>query len=67
MNDDKPTYQQLSAKLDVVLSQLQEPDVDVDQALKLYEEGLQLAKKCEAHLKRAENKLTKLAPQAKLG
>jgi exodeoxyribonuclease VII small subunit len=66
MNDDKLTYRQLSAKLDDVLLQLQEPDIDVDQALKLYEEGLQLAKKCEARLKQAENKLAKLAPQAKL-
>lgn len=67
MNEDKLTYQQLSANLDHVLARLQESDIDVDQALKLYEEGLRLAKQCEARLKQAENKLTKLAPQAKLG
>lgn len=67
MSEDKLTYQQLSTNLDRVLAQLQEPDIDVDQALKLYEEGLRLAKQCEARLKQAENKLTKLAPQTKLG
>lgn len=60
------TYQQASAKLDEILSKLQEPDVEIDEALKLYEEGLHVAKKCESLLKQAENKLTKLAPHAKL-
>lgn len=67
MNDNTPTYQQLSDQLDAVLTKLQQPDIDVDQALELYEEGLQLAKKCEARLKQAENKLSKLAPSDKLG
>lgn len=63
----KQNYQQLSAALDEVLYKLQQPDIDVDEALKLYENGLELAKQCEDYLKQAENKLTKLAQATKLG
>lgn len=67
MTDNDQTYQQLSTKLDDVLNKLQQPDIGVDQAVDLYKEGLQLAQKCEARLKQAENKLAKLAPGSKLG
>lgn len=67
MTDNAHTYQQLSSQLDDILSKLQQPDIGVDEALELYEEGLKIAKKCEAHLKQAENKLAKLAPAGKLG
>ncbi len=50
-------YQQLSEKLDELLAKLQNPDVDVDEALKLYEQGQVIIKKLEDYLKTAENKL----------
>jgi len=53
-------YQSLSAELDGVLTALQQPDVQVDEAVKLYGQGLKLVEQCERHLKQAENKLTKL-------
>lgn len=57
-------HQTLSAELQRVLGELQRPDVQVDEAVKLYEQGLQLAAKLEAHLKQAENKIQKLQAQA---
>jgi exodeoxyribonuclease VII small subunit len=53
-------YQTLSAELDGVLAALQQPSVQVDEAVRLYEQGLKLVAACEAHLAQAENKLTKL-------
>lgn len=53
-------YQTLSAELDGVLAKLQDPDIQVDDAVKLYEQGLKLVSELEKHLKKAENKLTKL-------
>ena len=53
-------YQTLNAELNTVLAQLQNPDVDVDKAVKLYEQGTKLIEQLEKHLKQAENKLAKL-------
>ncbi len=53
-------YRTLSMELDAVLAQLQEPNVSVDQAVKLYEQGSQLIVKLEEHLRQAENKIKQL-------
>lgn len=60
---EKEDYQTLSDKLDAVLAKLQAPDVHVDEAVKLYEEGLKLISTLEKHLKQAENKIEKLKAQ----
>lgn len=56
----KNDYQTLSTELDDVLAKLQNPDIQVDEAVKLYERGLMLVAQLEKHLKQAENKLTKI-------
>jgi exodeoxyribonuclease VII small subunit len=56
-------YQTLYEQLDTVLAKLQAPDVHVDEAVKLYEEGLKLVDTLEKHLKQAENKIEKLKLQ----
>jgi exodeoxyribonuclease VII small subunit len=53
-------YQTLSAELDVVLNNLQRSDIQVDEAIRLYEQGLKLIEELEANLEQAENKLTVL-------
>ena len=62
---EKQDYQVLSEKLDDVLAKLQAPDVHVDQAVMLYEQGLRLLAALEKHLKQAENKIEKLKAQSK--
>jgi exodeoxyribonuclease VII small subunit len=57
-------YQTLSSELEQVLGALQQPDVQVDEAVKLYEQGLKLAATLETHLQAAENKIQKLKLQA---
>jgi exodeoxyribonuclease VII small subunit len=53
-------YQALSLELDEVLAKLQQPNVQVDEAVKLYEQGLKLIEQLETHLAEAENKIEKL-------
>ena len=61
---EKEDYQTLSEKLDAVMAELQAPEVRVDEAVKLYEEGLKLIAALEKHLKQAENKIEKLKVQS---
>jgi exodeoxyribonuclease VII small subunit len=58
-------YQALSSQLEEVLSKLQAPNVGVDEAVKLYEQGLKLIAALEKHLHEAENKIEKLKLQSK--
>lgn len=61
MPTKKPVdYQELSQELDSVLAALQQPDVAVDEAVKLYEQGMKLIAQLEDHVTKAENTLEKL-------
>jgi exodeoxyribonuclease VII small subunit len=53
-------YQALSIELDEVLAKLQQPNVQIDEAVKLYEKGLQLIEQLEKHLQLAENTIERL-------
>lgn len=55
-----PDYQSLSAELDAVLLALQQPDVAVDDAVKLYEKGVTLVAALEKHVEQAEHTLEKV-------
>lgn len=56
----KLSYEQLKAELDGILAELQQGDLDIDQALKHYERGLELVRQLEAYLKTADNKVRQL-------
>jgi exodeoxyribonuclease VII small subunit len=56
----EPSYREISDQLDAVLARLQQPDIQVDDAVRLYEEGLALAAALEKHLQLAENTIRKL-------
>jgi exodeoxyribonuclease VII small subunit len=60
----KKDYQTLSAELDEVLATLQQPDVQVADAIVLYERGLKLVAEIETYVSEAENKLERLHLQA---
>jgi exodeoxyribonuclease VII small subunit len=53
-------YQALKSELDGIMQALQQEDLDVDQALKHYERGLELVKILENYLKTAENRVSEL-------
>jgi exodeoxyribonuclease VII small subunit len=53
-------YQELKAELDSIMLELQREDLDVDEALKHYQRGLELVQALENYLKTAENKIKTL-------
>lgn len=53
-------YQTLSLELDEVIARLQQPDIQVDEAVTLYEQGLALIDQLEKQLQRAENAIERL-------
>ena len=55
-----PQYTELRDELDTVLARLQSDDLDIDEAVKLYARGTELVGRLQAHLKSAENVITKL-------
>lgn len=61
--ESSKTYQELSSELDTVLAKLQQPDIAVDDAVKLYEQGMKLAAELEKHITKAENTLQKVRLQ----
>ncbi len=60
MANTKSNYAGLSQELNEILTKLQSSDLDIDEAIKLYERGLNIANQLEKYLKTAENKITKL-------
>jgi exodeoxyribonuclease VII small subunit len=56
----KSDYKSLNAELDEILVQLQAENLDVDQAVELYERGIEITKELETYLKEAENKVEKI-------
>jgi exodeoxyribonuclease VII small subunit len=57
-------YQTLNRQLEDTLARLQQSDIEVDEAVKLYEQGLKLVAELEAHLATAENKIEQLKLKA---
>lgn len=56
----KPTYEALQAELDKIMIALQQPDLDVDQAVKHYQRGLELVTALEDYLEKAENRVKEI-------
>jgi exodeoxyribonuclease VII small subunit len=53
-------YKSLQTELDEILDNLQNDDIDVDEALKSYERGLIIIKDLEKYLSNAENTVKEL-------
>ncbi|MBP7807065.1 exodeoxyribonuclease VII small subunit [Candidatus Saccharibacteria bacterium] len=54
------TYKQLQAELDEVMDKIQAEELDVEEAIKLFERGEKLIAELELYLKTAENKIKRL-------
>lgn len=54
---DEPTLQQQLAELDELLAWFDRPDVDLDEALKKFDEGVKIAESAKAKLTSLENKI----------
>lgn len=60
MKVKKTDYKILNTELDDVLNKLQSEDLDVDEAVVLYERGIAITKELETYLREAENKVAKI-------
>lgn len=57
---NQPTFRELNEQLETILAQLQAEDLDVDEALKLHEQGKKVISELEKRLATAQLKITKL-------
>lgn len=66
-----PKFEDCIQRLEGIVQQLEKGDIPLEQALKLFEEGIQLSQSCRQDLEAAEGKVEillrqngKLAPEA---
>jgi exodeoxyribonuclease VII small subunit len=55
------SYRQMAAELDQIMQWFESGDMDIDEAIKKYEEASNLINEMEKYLKTAENKIKKIA------
>ena len=60
MATKKYTFQQAMSRLDEIVTGLNSNNLELEEAMKLFEEGLKLTKQCEAQLKEFETKMNTL-------
>ena len=60
MSDNKLNFEQAYAALEQITERLNSTDVPLEEAVKLYEEGIKLAAFCETELKKAKQKIETL-------
>ena len=59
-NEDRQTFEQLYQRLEETVAKLEAGGLSLDDALALYEEGMELARRCQEILDSAELKVTRL-------
>ncbi len=60
----KPEFEKLLSRLEEVVRRLENANVSLDEAMKLFEEGVQLARDCQKQLQEAEGKVEILLKKA---
>ncbi len=61
MADQEPTIEESLRRLEAIAEKLDDPDLDLDQAVRLYEEGIALYERCAKRLDATELRITQLA------
>ena len=61
MAEAEPTIEEALKRLEAFAEKLEDPDLDLDEAVRLYEEGLRLYERCAKKLDAAELRITQLA------
>jgi exodeoxyribonuclease VII small subunit len=57
----EPTIEEALKRLEAIAEQLEDPELDLDRAVKLYEEGLRLYERCAKKLDAADLRITQRA------
>jgi exodeoxyribonuclease VII small subunit len=59
----KPDFEHSLARLEEIVRKLESANLSLDEAMKLFEEGVQLSRDCQKHLEQAEGKVEILLKQ----
>jgi exodeoxyribonuclease VII small subunit len=62
--DSKPDFERSMARLEQVVKKLESPDLSLDEAMKLFEEGVTLSRECQKQLEEAEARIEILLKKA---
>ncbi len=60
MSEEKFNFTKAYKEIEEINEWFQREDIDLDEALKKYERGMELIKKCKERLKQAENKFEEI-------
>lgn len=58
MKKDELSFEELVTKLEDVTNKLEKDNLNLDESIKLFEEGMEISKKCNKRLEEAEKKIT---------
>lgn len=56
----KMSFEEAMQKLDLIVKQLEQGQIPLEEAIKIFEEGVKLYRSCASQLEEAEKKLQKL-------
>lgn len=60
----KPDFEKSLARLEEVVRRLESPQLSLDEAMKLFEEGVELSRECQKQLEEAEGRVEILLKKA---
>ena len=60
----KPDFERSLIRLEEIVKKLESANLSLDDAMKLFEEGVQLSRDCQKHLEQAEGKVEILLKKA---
>ena len=60
MSNSKNNFESSLKKLEKIVAELEEGNIDLDDSIKSFEEGVMLVKECQKHLSEAELKVEQL-------
>ena len=58
--DEKKTFEENFARLEEIIKELEKGDVSLEESLSLFEEGVQLVRRCSRQLEAAEARIAQL-------
>ena len=61
MAEPEPSIEDALVRPETIADRLEDPSLDLDEAMRLYEEGLRLYERCAKRLDAAELRITQLA------
>ena len=58
MSKKEENYEELITKLEEITNKLEKEQLSLDESVKLFEEGIEISKKCNSKLEDAEKRIT---------